>query len=254
MLKLTTRRRYRQLKRKVASLASGAQDLEFLKSLPKDRRITDIGRMIELLENSTSQLRQDLVILSLLKFKRDGFFVEFGATDGHDLSNTYLLEKQFGWEGILVEPARVYHSDLSKNRSCHIDFRCVAGGTGEQVEFVESRDSALSTMKDYVDSDLHKEVRIKEAKCTYKVETISLADLLRHWRAPTTIDYLSIDTEGSELDILQEFDFDTYEISTITCEHNYTENRDKLYDLLVANGYTRILADISMFDDWYVRI
>ncbi len=255
MLKITSRRRYRQLKRRVATLESQVQDLEFLKSLPKDKWITDFSRVIELLDSSTSQLRQDLVVLSLLKFKRDGYFVEFGATDGHDLSNTHLLEKQFGWNGILAEPARVYHSALRKNRNCHIDFRCVSGGGSESwVEFVESRVPALSTMKCYVDSDFHKEIRIEKARCTYNVETVSLSELLNHWQAPASIDYLSIDTEGSELEILQEFDFDMYDISVITCEHNYSGSRGRLYDLLTDNGYTRILDNVSMFDDWYVRI
>ena len=108
-------------------------------------------------------------------------------------------------------------------------------------------------MKDYVGSDIHKEIRIEKAKSTYNVKTVSLVDLLNHWQAPTVIDYLSIDTEGSELEILLDFDFDIYDISVITCEHNYSDNRDKLYKLLVGNGYTRILDNISMFDDWYVR-
>ena len=247
MLKLTSRHRHRQLKRR-------SQEFEFLKSLPKERRITDVGRVIELLDSSTSQLKQDLVILSLLNFKRYGYYVEFGATDGYNLSNTYLLEKQFGWDGILVEPARVYHSALRKNRNSHIDFRCVAGvGSESRVQFVESSVPELSTMKDYVVSDFHKKIRIKKAKCTYSVKTVSLVDLLCHWQAPTVIDYLSIDTEGSELEILLYFNFDMYDISVITCEHNYSENRDKLYKLLVDNGYTRILDNISMFDDWYVR-
>ena len=58
--------------------------------------------------HSYAQIQQDLFILCELNFKRNGFFVEFGATDGIKLSNTYLLEKEFGWTGVLVEPARCY--------------------------------------------------------------------------------------------------------------------------------------------------
>jgi hypothetical protein len=52
---------------------------------------------------------------------RHGYFVEFGAADGKTISNTYLLEKEFGWTGILAEPCRAFHSQLSYNRECIID-------------------------------------------------------------------------------------------------------------------------------------
>ena len=62
---------------------------------------------ILLYENeSKSQYRQDLFVLSELEFKRDGFFVEFGATNGINGSNSFILEKNFGWKGILAEPAK----------------------------------------------------------------------------------------------------------------------------------------------------
>ena len=56
------------------------------------------------IKNTKSQINQDIFVLYTLNWKRNGFFVEFGATDGMDLSNTYLLEKDFGWRGILSEP------------------------------------------------------------------------------------------------------------------------------------------------------
>ena len=67
------------------------------------------------------------------------------------------------------------------------------------------------------------------------------------------IDYLSIDTEGSELDILNNFDFNSYQFRVITCEHNYSSNRDKIYNLLSNNGYKRVMTDISQFDDYYIK-
>jgi hypothetical protein len=55
-----------------------------------------------LLEKSKAQLRQDLFVLSETHYKRNGYFVEFGAANGIDLSNTYLLETEFSWSGILA--------------------------------------------------------------------------------------------------------------------------------------------------------
>jgi hypothetical protein len=87
---------------------------------------------------------------------------------------------------------------------------------------------------------------------TYDVRTISLLDLLRKYHAPTHVDYLSIDTEGSEYEILNAFDFTEYSFGVITVEHNYTPQRELIFELLSRNGYKRIYTEISRFDDWYV--
>jgi len=65
------------------------------------------------------------------KFKEGGYFVEFGAANGCDLSNTYILEKQFGWRGVLAEPAKMWHKNLIKNRDCNVEFDCVWRTSGE---------------------------------------------------------------------------------------------------------------------------
>ena len=84
------------------------------------------------------------------------------------------------------------------------------------------------------------------------MSTISLLDMLEKYDAPAHIDYLSIDTEGSEFEILSAFDFTRHSFSVITCEHNYTSNREKIHGLLSEHGYTRIMTDVSQFDDWYI--
>ena len=73
-------------------------------------------------ENMKAQIGQDIFVLFSLSWKRNGYFVEFGATNGVDLSNTYLLEKNFNWNGILAEPAKVWHKDLVSNRNVSVDF------------------------------------------------------------------------------------------------------------------------------------
>jgi FkbM family methyltransferase len=200
---------------------------------------------------SKAQLHQDLFVLSHLNFKRDGFFVEFGATDGIEYSNTFLLEKKFGWQGILAEPARVWHQSLKENRTATIDNRCVWSVSGEELMFEETPQAVFSTISTFKDSDGHKKIR--EGAVRYPVLTISLNDLLKENQAPRHIDYLSIDTEGSELDILSAVDFDFYSFGVITCEHNFTDNREKIHTLLVSHGYQRKLQDLSKFDDWYVK-
>jgi FkbM family methyltransferase len=203
-----------------------------------------------LLQKSKSQIRQDIFVLFELNFKKNGFFVEFGATNGIDLSNTFLLEKEFNWKGILVEPARVWHTDLEKNRSAVVDKRCVWSESGKLIQFNQTNESEFSTIDHLSTNDHHAKKREHGEK--YSVNTVSLVDLLDEYKAPRNIDYLSIDTEGSELDILEKFDFDKYKIKIITCEHNYTTIREKLDSLLLKNGYIKKYEQHSQHDDWWV--
>lgn len=204
----------------------------------------------EMLARSKAQLKQDMFVLAELGFKRDGYFVEFGATNGVDLSNTYLLEKDLGWTGILAEPAKVWHDALIANRTAKISFDCVWSKSNECIEFNEVSDAELSTINTFSNNDGHAKTR--ETGNKYNVYTTTLLDLLKKYNAPKEIDYLSIDTEGSEFDILNAFDFDAYKIKVITCEHNYTPMREEIYKLLTSKGYTRKYTEFSYFDDWYV--
>lgn len=200
---------------------------------------------------SMSQLGQDLFVLHMLGGRRNGYFVEFGATDGVSLSNTCLLERSFGWRGICAEPCRRWHPELKKNRRCAIDTRCVWSRTGDHLRFAESDDAVYSTVKAFADSDGHAELR-RDAR-EYDVTTISLVDLLASHGAPPEIDYLSIDTEGSELEILAAHDFGRYRFRVITVEHNFVQGqRRKIRRLLSSQGYRRCLPALSRWDDWYV--
>ena len=87
----------------------------------------------------------------------------------------------------------------------------------------------------------------------YEVTTVSLDSLLEEYGCPDEIDYLSIDTEGSEYSILQKFNFKKWSFKVITVEHNFTEMRESIFNLLTKNGYRRVLYDLNSWDDWYVK-
>lgn len=222
-------------------------DRHFLQSLPVHQRLELEG----LLPRSSAQILQDVFVLSELNFKRGGFFVEFGASGGTQGSNTLLLEREFGWHGILAEPARAWHEELRASRRAFISTKCVWRSSGEYLEFNEAPSPYLSTVDAFSRSDSWAAHRTNGR--LYGVDTISLLDLLKEGSAPFEIDYLSIDTEGSELEILQAFDFSRYRISVITCEHNFTPAREKIRSLLAQHGYIRKFEDLSQFDDWYVK-
>lgn len=201
-------------------------------------------------EKSKSQLLQDIVAAFLFKDKDFAFFVEFGAADGMELSNTYFLEKSLKWRGLLAEPSRSWHQQLQQNRNCQIDFRCVWSQSREILDFQETSDLMLSTVKDFIPSDLLAPFRV--AGNTYQVESVSLKDLLIESKAPKYIEFLSIDTEGSEFQILKSFDFDLFTFGAIVVEHNFTPSRIPIRELLVSKGYLLFLENLTKWDDWYI--
>ena len=226
--------------------------LRYRKTNPGDAAGMFVNFCAANLLNSPAQLFQDLLVIFFLKGKRNGFFVEFGATNGVDLSNTVSLERNLQWKGILAEPAKCWHAALKNNRSAAIDTRCVWSQSGAKLEFKEAELAELSTLNDLVDKDFNKVGRVNGT--TYSVDTVSLNDLLKAHNCPREIDYMSIDTEGSELPILQAFDFSAYDIKIITVEHNFVEpNRQQIHDLMTANGMVRVFEPLSQFDDWYIK-
>lgn len=162
-----------------------------------------------------------------------------------EASNTYLLEKKLKWTGILAEPAREWHGRLRRNRRCVIDKRAVWKSTGQTLDFVES--GQFSTLVGYADQRTY-----GSASRKYQVQTISLADLLAEHGAPKYIDFLSVDTEGSELEVLQDFPFQRYSFGYISVEHNGKDSRAEIVKLLESNGYVQILSKESLFDAWFV--
>jgi hypothetical protein len=230
----------------LAHLEQYQKDVEKILQLPNEY----LMQILEIKRHSKAQLWQDLFVLLETGFKKKGFFVEFGATDGLNLSNTHLLEKEYQWKGILAEPVKYFHDLLKKNRSCPIETNCVWSSSNSFIDFIENEDRNFSTIKKFKNFDLNVRNKYK----SYQVQTISLNDLLKKYNAPNMIDYLSIDTEGSEFEILNNFNFSEYHFKIITCEHNFNKNREKIHDLLKKNGYQRKYVGFSNFDDWYVRI
>ena len=177
--------------------------------------------------------------------------MEFGACDGIRFSNTYILEKAFGWEGILAEPGRNWSSQLAKNRQAHIDLRCVSSDDSMEVEFSEDSAAEFSSLSVFATHN-HTGHRKKTRKI-YKVKTVSLNTLLLDWNSPKVIEYISVDTEGGEIEILQEFPFAEWDVQFFSIEHNFTSNESKIDSLLQKNGYTRIFKDITLWDSWYIK-
>lgn len=224
-------------------------DLEIIKFIleEKESQIPRLSDFLETIPASHAGFRQDIAALIINGFKRNGSFIEIGACDGVVISNTLLLEKEFGWSGVLVEPDEVWHDALLANRKTNILKLAAWSHSNVPVKFNREIDSQTSHIdfSGYVEKDPVGDQVV--------VDTISLNDIIQNYFSIFTIDFLSIDTEGSEYEILSTVDFSRYHFNLICIEHNYQSvKRMAIKELLLKNGYRLILHDSTYVDDWYV--
>lgn len=208
-------------------------------------------------KNMNSQLYQDIFASFIVESKFEKTFLEFGATDGIELSNSYILENALSWKGALSEPSPQWHDELKKNRkNSKIITKCIWKESGKKLDFFMSDNGAYSTINDFIDSDKvsmpkNNNLRKQKGKIIC-VETISLNDVINEYFNDECPSYISIDTEGSEYEILESFNFDKYRPKLFTIEHNHTENELKIDEFLISNNYRRIFRKLTAFDAWYV--
>ena len=209
-------------------------------------------------KSSKSQLFQDLFVQFIHNDKTNGTFLEFGATDGISLSNSVMLENKFGWTGVLAEPSPQWKQKLFENRpNATILTDCIYSETGKKLDFFVSDSGVLSTLEEFRESDalsMPGNTRARNASgYNCEVKTISLNDVISKYFDGIKIDYMSVDTEGSELLILKQFDFDNFAPKVVTVEHNFGEAEDELDELFFRHNYQRFFKGFTQFDAWYVR-
>ena len=204
-----------------------------------------------------SQLYQDVFVSFIVGEKFEKSFFEFGATDGIDLSNTYILETYLNWTGALSEPSPQWHKELRNNRpDANIITDCVWSESNKNLDFFVSDVGVLSSLFDFKESDKNSmpgntQARIKSGK-VISVKTISLNDVIEKKFGSKTPSYISIDTEGSEYEILKAFNFKKFRPIIFTIEHNYTELESKIDKIMNSNDYIRVFKSNSAFDAWYI--
>lgn len=197
--------------------------------------------LIKNIKNSYSQIFQDLLVLYLLRQKKNGQFIEIGVGNGTDLSNTYLLEKNYNWNGILCEPDIRNFKNIKECRNSKLVDYLIDNKCDDKVEFYLNEDPYSSSSKNLKNSI--KKIYSKSICLNHLFEK-------NHMHK---VDYISIDTEGNEYEILKNFNFKKYKVKIFTIEHNFDfEKRKKINDLLAFNGYKNIYRYLSHMDDWYV--
>ena len=210
--------------------------------LPPGRNFFAAFRRVTHLQKSYGQFQQDLwVALAVGRGKRNGYYVDVGSFDGEEISNTYLLD-QMRWKGICIDP---FPRNM-QHRTCQVFRQPVFSESGKRVQF------RAAGIFGGIEADLGKNAgQLSEAPLVEFV-TATLDELLEKAKAPRWIDYMNIDVEGAEYDVLRGFSLDRYQVGSFTIEHNHeAEKRELIRRLLEARGYVRVRS--WEVDDWYVH-
>lgn len=194
-----------------------------------------------------SQIGQDEIAQQLLNDKANGVFVDIGAYDGIRYSNTAFFEKERGWTGICVEPLPHIFPQLVQNRSCICVNGCIAPRAGREpfLKITNTCPNGPEMLSGLVDQYQKKhaervvfEVTQNRAHADIiEVECFNFNDLMMT-HSMTTIDFLSIDTEGGERRILESIDYSRIDINVITVENPYDDKGIEL--LLASKGFIHV--------------
>jgi FMN phosphatase YigB (HAD superfamily) len=202
-----------------------------------------------------SQIGQDkYYIENISRGKRNGYFVDVGAHNGIDFSNTYKLEKDYGWNGLCIEVDDDMFELLRKNRTCKLAQECVYNKSGTvltiEVPIANPLSEGNSMITRIKDNPIHMtgfQNQFKETRNYTKISK-TLNDIFIEHSVPSFIDYMSIDIEGADYDALCGLDFSKYKIGFLTIEWggNKTEYLDKIKLLMEKNNY--IVHRINKWD------
>ncbi|MFE5320267.1 FkbM family methyltransferase [Paenibacillus sp. NPDC056579] len=197
-----------------------------------------------------SQFGQDKYLNELVfEGKCGGYFVDIGAYDGVTFSNSYFFEKQMGWNGICVEPMPHIYNQLIRNRKCVCIEGAIAGEEREQDFLVAKGVEMLSGLVDSYDiRHLNLIDSYKGEKEIIRVNTFKLQSILDNNQIKH-IDFCSIDTEGSELKVIQSIDLDKVDVRCFVVENNYHDS--VLREYLLSRNYS--LVERIVVDDIFVK-
>ncbi len=184
------------------------------------------------LQGSYSQQREDLAIDRLLTRKRDGFYVDVGAHDPVRFSNTKRFHNK-GWRGINIDPNPILIKKFEKERVGDVNLTLGLGKKNGSLVFYEFFPSTLSTFSDSEAKQyLKRGFKLVSQK---KVPLSTLKAVLNKYCKGRRVDFLSVDTEGTDLEVLQGNDWKNYKPRVICIETK--ENFGKIETFLKKHGY-----------------
>lgn len=194
-----------------------------------------------------SQHSQDeLLDTHVFKGLKKGVFVDVGAWDGVCFSNTLFFEKEREWNGIHIEPLPDRYAELVQNRPKSINLNLAISDSEGQGEFlaISGNTGMLSGLKSNYDERhlqrINQEISESNAEAkTIQVPVRRLDSIFREFNL-RRVHYLSIDAEGSEMNILRSIDFTSTFIDVIGFENNYRDQGSDMLEFLKQRGYVRL--------------
>jgi FkbM family methyltransferase len=188
------------------------------------------------------ELAEQLLLRQYLCVHDTGFFVEVGANNPFDLSQTWHLAKE-GWRGILVEPIPELCEKLRMERadSVVIEAACGSPNTPSTATFTVAKDSGKSTLSS---AFLDKRSDV-ESQITVHVKTLN--DILEEANV-AQIDFVSIDVEGTQYEVLRGFDLQKWKPRLLLVEDHLLDT--KTHKLILGQQY--ILVKRTLFNNWYI--
>ena len=198
----------------------------------------------------------DLKIAEYVDFE-GGFYVEAGANDGYAQSNTFHLERQRGWSGVLVEaiPELAHKCARRRPRSSVVNCALVADDFTEKT--IPVRYAGLMSLVDGAQGDTDAERRhvldglaVQGLAQTYTVEVVArtLTSVLVEHSAPPVIDLLSLDVEGYEINVLRGLDFARFRPRIMVIEARFEAEVEAF---VIDQGYEQ-RAQLSVHDLLYI--
>jgi FkbM family methyltransferase len=172
---------------------------------------------------------------------RNGFYVDVGSGDGVITSNTKVLDDR-GWKGICIDP---FPTGM-ESRTAQLFREVVDSERGRKVRFKKAG------FVGGIDSYLGRHAGSVKDVGSVEMTTTTLDEILLRAKAPSYIQYMSIDVEGAELEALKGLSFSKYKVGAFTIEHNWEESkRAQIKEFLESKGYRRVLSLLT--DDFYLN-
>ena len=208
-------------------------------------------------EGFYSQFGQDRFMADVIfPGKKDGVFLDIGAYDGVSFSNTYFLEKNRNWTGLCIEPQPDTFERLRAQRSCICVNGC-AGTSNGSVAFFQIQGDDEYGMWSGIEASFTPEHRERIAELLqHASDRVQKCDLpcfdlneMLQKHELFHIDYVSLDIEGGEFELLSHLDFNRFDIGALTIEHGHSDPR--IIDLMKARNYE--LVAILNLDGVYVK-